>query len=103
MPEPSDPLSARLAATPGLASLLDEAKATWVARADRDAEPDRTHARTEADTAGDAKCPDASSMPAPGESGRAEPALSIRPTTPRWRAFEDAFPTFYQFTNRPRG
>ena len=21
---------------------------------------------------------------------------------PRWRAFEDAFPTFYQFTNRPR-
>ncbi len=23
-------------------------------------------------------------------------------TPPRWRAFEDAFPTFYQFTNRPR-
>jgi hypothetical protein len=22
--------------------------------------------------------------------------------TPGWRAFEDAFPTFYQFTNRPR-
>lgn len=21
---------------------------------------------------------------------------------PGWRAFEDAFPTFYQFTNRPR-
>jgi hypothetical protein len=21
---------------------------------------------------------------------------------PRWRAFEDAFPTFYQFTNKPR-
>jgi hypothetical protein len=20
---------------------------------------------------------------------------------PRWRSFEDAFPTFYQFTNRP--
>ena len=22
--------------------------------------------------------------------------------TPGWRAFEDAFPTFYEFTNRPR-
>jgi hypothetical protein len=22
--------------------------------------------------------------------------------SPGWRAFEDAFPTFYQFTNRPR-
>jgi hypothetical protein len=21
---------------------------------------------------------------------------------PRWRAFEDSFPTFYEFTNRPR-
>lgn len=25
-----------------------------------------------------------------------------QPARPRWRAFEDAFPTFYQFTNRPR-
>lgn len=24
------------------------------------------------------------------------------PDRPRWRAFEDAFPTFYEFTNRPR-
>ncbi len=23
-------------------------------------------------------------------------------TVPRWRPFEDAFPTFYQFTNKPR-
>jgi hypothetical protein len=23
-------------------------------------------------------------------------------TRPGWRPFEDAFPTFYQFTNRPR-
>lgn len=22
--------------------------------------------------------------------------------TPAWRAFEDSFPTFYEFTNRPR-
>jgi hypothetical protein len=25
-----------------------------------------------------------------------------RAGTPGWRPFEDAFPTFYQFTNRPR-
>jgi hypothetical protein len=25
-----------------------------------------------------------------------------RAGTPSWRPFEDAFPTFYQFTNRPR-
>jgi hypothetical protein len=25
-----------------------------------------------------------------------------RTGTPGWRPFEDAFPTFYQFTNRPR-
>jgi hypothetical protein len=24
------------------------------------------------------------------------------PGTPGWRPFEDAFPTFYQFTNKPR-
>jgi len=24
------------------------------------------------------------------------------PARPGWRPFEDAFPTFYQFTNRPR-
>ena len=24
------------------------------------------------------------------------------PRIPGWRSFEDAFPTFYQFTNRPR-
>jgi hypothetical protein len=23
-------------------------------------------------------------------------------TKPGWRAFEDSFPTFYEFTNRPR-
>jgi hypothetical protein len=103
MPEPSDPLSLRLAAAPGLASLLDEANATWMARADRDAEPDRTRAGTGAAATRDAECPDAPSMPASDEPARAEPALSIRPSTPRWRAFEDAFPTFYQFTNRPRG
>jgi hypothetical protein len=24
------------------------------------------------------------------------------PAVPGWRTFEDAFPTFYEFTNRPR-
>jgi hypothetical protein len=32
---------------------------------------------------------------------RAE-AAGDRVSRPGWRAFEDAFPTFYQFTNRPR-
>jgi hypothetical protein len=39
-------------------------------------------------------------------AARAAEADGANPTgkrsTPRWRAFEDAFPTFYQFTNRPR-
>ena len=44
---------------------------------------------------------------------RAEPGLAAllteaeqtwrsRSERPGWRPFEDAFPTFYQFTNRPR-
>jgi hypothetical protein len=44
---------------------------------------------------------------------RAEPGLAAllaeaeqtwrgRSELPGWRPFEDAFPTFYQFTNRPR-
>jgi tryptophan-rich sensory protein len=28
-------------------------------------------------------------------------ATQDEPERPRWRPFEDAFPTFYQFTNRP--
>jgi hypothetical protein len=54
-------------AGPGLASLLAEARETWLARA----------------RAGQ-----------PGAVGA--------PETPGWRPFEDAFPTFYQFTNKPR-
>lgn len=56
----------RLRSTPGLASLVAEAEATWRSRAAAAQESD----------------PDESS--------------------PAWRAFEDAFPTFYEFTNRPR-
>jgi len=51
--------------TPGLATLLAEAEATWRARA-----------------------------AAAGET--------VEDGMPGWRAFEDAFPTFYEFTNRPR-
>ena len=65
MPEPLDPtvFLDRLRDTPGLATLVAEAEATWKARAAAHGDPD---------------------------------------ATPAWRAFEDAFPTFYEFTNRPR-
>jgi hypothetical protein len=33
---------------------------------------------------------------------RAEAAGEPAQERPGWRAFEDAFPTFYEFTNRPR-
>ena len=33
---------------------------------------------------------------------RAVAAGLDEPGGPRWRAFEDSFPTFYEFTNRPR-
>jgi hypothetical protein len=29
-------------------------------------------------------------------------AQDLEAAAPGWRPFEDAFPTFYQFTNRPR-
>jgi hypothetical protein len=110
MPEPSDPLSTRLAAAPGLATLLDEARATWLGRADREATRD-TGPDTNSDP-GDGD-PDSAvgestiasvDLPAAGGDSAAasEPSVRVRPSTPRWRAFEDAFPTFYQFTNRPR-
>jgi hypothetical protein len=38
-----------------------------------------------------------------GEAERAWAARTRDPeATPGWRPFEDQFPTFYQFTNRPR-
>ncbi|HKE65990.1 MAG TPA: hypothetical protein VKB59_15245 [Micromonosporaceae bacterium] len=77
MPERTDSLTERMSAAAGLASLVGEARATWLSRAERGL----------ADRA-DEDLPD-------GVDGASR--------TPRWRAFEDAFPTFYQFTNRPRG
>jgi len=69
MQAPADgaPLADRLTGTPGLATLVGEAEATWRARA-----------------------------LAAGDSEDAESAK------PGWRSFEDSFPTFYEFTNRPR-
>ena len=107
MPEPRDPLSERLAAAPGLPTLLAEARATWLARTEigpgavAEARADR-----EADAAGDDHPAAGGDLP-PDNGDRpagdgAEPSIRVRPSTPRWRAFEDAFPTFYQFTNRPR-
>jgi hypothetical protein len=31
-----------------------------------------------------------------------QPGAVGAPGVPGWRPFEDAFPTFYQFTNKPR-
>lgn len=33
---------------------------------------------------------------------QADAVWTARAERPGWRPFEDAFPTFYQFTNRPR-
>jgi len=79
MPEPLEPtrgtLADRLRDTPGIASLVAEAEATWRARA--------VAAGLDPDTAG---------------HDPNDPMGKV----PGWRTFEDAFPTFYEFTNRPR-
>jgi hypothetical protein len=128
MPEPADSLHERLVAASGLATLVDEARATWAARAgldDRSSGEDAAVLGGPADgdgtgEAADAVPPDGSEAVADGAQ-RATDAVASQPagdrkrattrratpprprSTPRWRAFEDAFPTFYQFTNRPRG
>jgi hypothetical protein len=134
MPEPADSLHERLVAASGLATLVDEARATWAARAGlddgassgEDAAVSGGPADGEAadgESAGDAAeavSPDGTEAVADGAE-RAHDAEGSRPagdqqtaarrrttprrpqSPPRWRAFEDAFPTFYQFTNRPRG
>ncbi|HET8662427.1 MAG TPA: multiple cyclophane-containing RiPP AmcA [Micromonosporaceae bacterium] len=64
MSDTFDALAQRVRAMgPGVADLVAEAEATWLARA--------------------------------AQSGQEIP------TSPGWRPFEDAFPTFFQFTNRP--
>jgi hypothetical protein len=110
MPEPSDPLSERLATAPGLPRLLAEARATWLARAERDVAATAVECDEDA-AAGDAPAirdgqpagTPTSRRPERDASTGGGPSVRVRPSTPRWRAFEDAFPTFYQFTNRPRG
>ena len=80
MREPTDALTEAIAsAGPGLDSLLAEANAAWAARGTADEEP--AHAQ---------------------DTGRVDAPETVAPRRPGWRAFEDAFPTFYQFTNRPR-
>jgi hypothetical protein len=76
MPDPVDQVLHRVHSTAdGLARLVAEAEATWRARAT-----------------------------ASGEDLTGEPDGEPRTgTVSGWRPFEDAFPTFYQFTNRPRG
>jgi hypothetical protein len=70
-------LADRLVNTPGLATLVDEAEATWRARAA-------------------AQAAEGSRASAPAEGALSDGGR------PGWRTFEDAFPTFYEFTNRPR-
>ena len=64
----------RLRRLPRLPTLVEEAEAVWRARAI------------------------ASDGSAVGEASAAGEAVPVRPG---WRAFEDSFPTFYEFTNRP--
>jgi hypothetical protein len=81
MPEKALGLADRIAgASAGLRPLLRDAEATWRSRA--------TNGQVEDGTV------DQSTEPA--ASG-----VTII-ASPGWRSFEDAFPTFYQFTNRPR-
>jgi hypothetical protein len=80
MPEAAEGLADRIDRIPGVRPLLRDANAVWQARAAK--------ALAEAAAEGDG---DATNM------GGA--ALVV---TADWRSFEDAFPTFYQFTNRPR-
>jgi hypothetical protein len=81
-PRPSDDaLADRLREIPGLTGLVAEAEATWRARAAGGAGQRGTAGRAgQRGTAGE-----------PVDAGK-----------PGWRTFEDAFPTFYEFTNRPR-
>ncbi len=55
------------AANPGLAKLVERARAVWLARA--------------------------------AAAGHGDPEAA---SGPGWQPFEDQFPTFYQFTNKPR-
>jgi hypothetical protein len=98
MPEPTDTLRERLVAATGLPALLDDARATWVARAERDAAEGSDDTVDDAAVVAASAVQDSDSTPDREVRGANE---SRRPTA-RWRAFEDAFPTFYQFTNRPR-
>jgi len=101
MPEPTDPLRERLAAVPGLATLVADARAMWLARAERAAMgTPATRGVSRSAAAGPSS--DARSSEARSSESVGTRRSSARRVTPRWRAFEDAFPTFYQFTNRPR-
>ena len=75
MPDPVDQVLQRVHGTAdGLARLVAEAEETWRARA-----------------------------AASGGDGPREPTDEHNNgAVSGWRPFEDAFPTFYQFTNRPR-
>jgi hypothetical protein len=80
MPEAAEGLADRIAGTAGLVPLLRDAQAVWHARA-----------------------ANALAEPSPeSDDDVTDPRSATLVVTAGWRSFEDAFPTFYQFTNRPR-
>jgi len=80
MPEFTDTLTDRIAgASPGLLPLLRDAQAIWRERAEK-----------------------AQADPVAGDGPQVGDGDVVVTADPGWRSFEDAFPTFYQFTNRPR-
>ena len=112
MPDPVDRVFERVHGTgDGLARLVAEAEATWRARP-------ATSRPGGAEPA--VKWPAEQTEPAISRPGGADSAGGAALDGERaddtgpageypggrvsgWRPFEDAFPTFYQFTNRPRG
>ena len=87
MPEADQSITDRMSKTPGLYPLLAEAEAVWRSRT-LDTTSPADGLAPESDDSGSARL-------APDR----DPEQSV--ARPGWRPFEDAFPTFYQFTNRP--
>lgn len=96
MPEFIDPLAEKISdVSSGLMSLLAEAHETWQARAAAGAGVIDADAP---DTVPTGPVKDGVNSPSRAAGAGAVEIAQM----PGWRSFEDAFPTFYQFTNRPR-
>ena len=96
MPEPRDPLAQRMRALPGLVTLVAEAEQTWRDRA-ASVDPAASDSLASDSLASDSLGADSLCSDSLGSD-----SLGSESARPGWRTFEDAFPTFYEFTNRPR-